>query len=325
MNAAATTGTEEGGMRLLQRPPSAVVVVGAGGTGGILVQQLCRLLYGIRELTEYNRNNPPLQRDATGNDAIGGDTPVGTPRARPQQRETLAGQRERFLSGFYGTPPLLIVDGDTVEEKNVRRQSFIEQDVGKRKAQVLAERYAAAFGLEVECYPHYLTHQVLTEPARNPIPNYSVVVGAVDNAASRALLHSTLSRYETVVYLDAGNAGVPASGEGTSHELSSAETGYDGQVVCGARSSGQEVLPFPAGVFPDLIDVEDPDDRLPTDIPCGEAIVSNPQRQVTNVLAATVLLSYLTPILTEGVVPNSLTFFDARKGYLRSQSAAAPA
>ena len=307
---AITTDAEESGVRLLQRPPSAVVVVGAGGTGGVLIQHLCRLLYGIRQLSEYNRANPPLQRDA----AEG-----GLPAARAQNRETLAGQKERFLSSWYATPPLLIVDGDAVEEKNVRRQSFIEQDVGKKKAQVLAERYAAAFGLEVDCYPHYLTQQVLGEQARNPIPNYSVVVGAVDNAATRALLHSTLSRYHTVVYLDSGNAGVPATGEGASHELTSAEAGYDGQVVCGARSHGEDVLPFPAEVFPDLIDVEDPEDRLPTDIPCGEAIVSNPQRQITNVLAATVLLSYLTPILTEGVVPNCLTFFDARKGYVRSR------
>lgn len=308
-----TAQEHDGAVRLLQRPPSAVVVVGAGGTGGVLIQQLCRLLYGIRELSEHNRANPPVQRDAAG-----GDTTGETVGHRPR-RETLAGRRERFLSGMYGVPPLLVVDGDTVEEKNVRRQSFIEQDVGKKKAQVLAERYAAAFGLQVDCYPHYLTPQVLGEPARNPIPNYSVVVGAVDNAATRALLHSTLIRYDTVVYLDAGNAGVPASEGATSHELTSTDVGYDGQVVCGARTHGKEALPFPAEVFPDLIEVEDPDDRLPTDIPCGEAMVSNPQRQVTNVLAATVLLSYLTPILTEGVVPNSLTFFDARKGYLRSQ------
>jgi hypothetical protein len=50
-------------------------------------------------------------------------------------------------------------------------------------------------------------------------------------------------------------------------------------------------------------------------------MVSQPQRVVTNQLAAAVLLSYLTPILTEGVVPNSTTFFDARKNYQRSQKA----
>ena len=38
-----------------------------------------------------------------------------------------------------------IVDGDVVEEKNLIRQNFIENDIGKNKAKVLAERYSKAF------------------------------------------------------------------------------------------------------------------------------------------------------------------------------------
>ena len=41
---------------------------------------------------------------------------------------------------------ILVCDGDVVEEKNLIRQNFVEQDVGRNKAQVLAERYSAAFG-----------------------------------------------------------------------------------------------------------------------------------------------------------------------------------
>ena len=35
---------------------------------------------------------------------------------------------------------ILVCDGDVVEEKNLIRQNFVEQDVGRNKAQVLAER-----------------------------------------------------------------------------------------------------------------------------------------------------------------------------------------
>ena len=50
----------------------------------------------------------------------------------------------------------LIIDGDIVEEKNLVRQNFIAADLGRNKAQVLAERYSAAFGVECEYIPEYM-------------------------------------------------------------------------------------------------------------------------------------------------------------------------
>lgn len=302
MSAASTTSdtTVSDGVRVLYRPPEAIVLIGAGGTGGALLQPLCRLLYSIDELALQARHNPRLTHDADNSDAFDMDN--------------------------QGAPPLMIVDGDSVESYNVRRQMFVEEDVGKKKALVLASRYSAAFGIEVSSYPHYLAPETGRGKLEEIIPEESVVIGAVDNAATRRLLHEHLCVYQNAVYLDAGNAGIPApqTGRRTANELSAAalaDKGYDGQVVCGARVDCRQVLPFPAEVFPELIEVEDPEDRLPTEIPCGEAVVSQPQRLITNVQAATVLLSYLTPILTEGVVPNSVTFFDSRKGFQRSRKA----
>lgn len=294
MNYTQADHTVHDSVRVLDRPPQAVVVVGAGGTGGVLIQQLCRMLYGMQDLAKQNRAAPPLITE-----------------------------EDTFDPRHAGAPPLTIIDGDIVQPANIRRQLFIEQDLHMNKALVLGARYAAAFGLEVGAYPHYLTPDTSVRGLQSVIPNGSVVVGAVDNAATRRLLHELLRKYRDVVYLDSGNAGIPAQDTGrvAINELTPSGEGYDGQVVCGARIDHEPVLPFAAEVFPDLIEVEDPEDRLPTEIPCGEVIVSNPQRQVVNVLAATVLLSYLTPILTEGVVPNSLTFFDARKGYQRSRKA----
>ena len=36
---------------------------------------------------------------------------------------------------------LILIDGDIVEEKNLVRQNFIEQDIGQNKAEVMASRY----------------------------------------------------------------------------------------------------------------------------------------------------------------------------------------
>ena len=37
-----------------------------------------------------------------------------------------------------------------VEEKNLLRQNFITSDQGKYKAEVLAKRYSAAFGVDIK-------------------------------------------------------------------------------------------------------------------------------------------------------------------------------
>ena len=46
-------------------------------------------------------------------------------------------------------PQITVVDDDIVEEKNLLRQNFITPDVGKFKAEVLAQRYSRAFDIPV--------------------------------------------------------------------------------------------------------------------------------------------------------------------------------
>ena len=51
---------------------------------------------------------------------------------------------------------IIICDGDIVEPKNLIRQNFVKQDIGRNKAAVLAERYAGAFGIECEYIRVYI-------------------------------------------------------------------------------------------------------------------------------------------------------------------------
>lgn len=46
-------------------------------------------------------------------------------------------------------PAIFLIDDDVVEEKNLSRQNFIQQDVGKPKAEVLANRYGRAFNTPI--------------------------------------------------------------------------------------------------------------------------------------------------------------------------------
>jgi hypothetical protein len=202
----------------------------------------------------------------------------------------------------------------------MRRQYFLSCDVNRKKALVLAERYGAAYGLEVAAYPEYVKPDT---DLKRLIPEGSVVVGAVDNAKTRALLHRGLSAHKDVVYLDCGNAGVelpPENRTVTRAERARVrDSGWEGQVLCGVRKGGETLLPFPAEQMPDLI--EDDGEPLPTEVPCGQAVVSNPQRHLTNVLVATVLTSYLTTLLTDGTLLHRMSLFCARSGYVRSYPA----
>jgi hypothetical protein len=266
-----------------------LTVVGCGGTGGFVIKNACRLVWGLRERRRAAEDAPLL---------FGEDLPGGV-------------------------PEILLCDGDTVERKNLVRQDFVAADVGRPKALVLAERASAAYGLEVRAYPRYVKEAT---DLKQLAPEGGIVVGCVDNADTRRTLHEKLSSYDDVVYVDAGNAGIelpedPAALSRT--ELRKIrESGWSGQVVCGVRKGGETLLPFPADVMPDLIEsAGGPEDLVPDEVPCGQVVVSAPQRHATNLWAAALIYDYLQDLLSDGTVLHASSFFDARRKYVKSYPA----
>jgi len=128
---------------------------------------------------------------------------------------------------------IIIADGDIVEQKNLVRQNFVSCDLGRNKAQVLAERYSSAFGMETLYIPEFIESEdrlaKLVTPdsfhtgaySHQQIEGLSILIGAVDNNKSRQLCHQVFKKAENLVYIDSGN------GE------------YTGQVVCGIRRNGK--------------------------------------------------------------------------------------
>lgn len=220
----------------------------------------------------------------------------------------------RLLHTLDRSCRFLIIDGDIVEEKNLIRQNFIAADLGRNKAQVLAERYSAAFGMACEYIPEYMEEEArliqLVRPQHiqlgigfNHGQMYAdtcyelvILIGCVDNNKSRQLCHRVFQQVSPLVYLDAGN------GEHT------------GQVVCGVRAGTRTVFPPVAGLYPDILEDED---KYPSELSCEEMAVSAPQSVVANLTAATTVVNYVYNIVVRGELHTRSVHFSTTNLHVR--------
>lgn len=126
-------------------------------------------------------------------------------------------------------PEITIVDDDVVEEKNLLRQNFISIDVGKHKAQVLAERYSRAFNINITPMlsritqyrdPYSISSTTEKEDERVQADlsrrycNNAIVILAVDSPEARRHIIGRLMRArnvnptngaDSILILDSGN------------------------------------------------------------------------------------------------------------------------
>ena len=211
----------------------------------------------------------------------------------------------RLLHTLERPVKVIIADGDIVEQKNLVRQNFITSDLGRNKAQVLAERYASAFGMEAQYIPEFIESEdrlsALVKPDIYPARPYtyageqmkelSILIGAVDNNRSRQLCHQVFQKTDDLIYIDSGN------GE------------YTGQVVCGIRRKGRTYYKPVGDVYPDVLEETD---KFPTELSCAEAAVSAPQSITANIMAATAVVSYIYNILVLGNIEVRNVTFSTR-------------
>lgn len=197
---------------------------------------------------------------------------------------------------------LAFIDGDIVEAKNVGRQLFSVADIGRNKAQVLAARFSALFGLEIVAFPYMLDTQRIQDET-----GYGVLVGAVDAAPGRRAISGHLGRANWRLWLDCGNHDL--SGQvavGNTH----AAAGLQGALQNGLCSR----LPAPSLIYPELLK----DAPLRPRADCAAAMVDNAQSLMINAMMAAVAGQYLYQIVVQRRLTTFCTTIDLQTPTMRS-------
>lgn len=153
---------------------------------------------------------------------------------------------------------MVLIDGDVVEEKNIRRQSYQLQDVGMNKAIALARKLNSFYSINCAAIDKYVTDKELIAEIkrRDTVP---VIVGCVDNDNTRKLLEKTFKTLDSAVYIDSANSE------------------YSGNVYTCARIACRQIGKRRSEVY------KLADDKNPTEKSCQEqAAAGNVQYFITN-------------------------------------------
>lgn len=197
---------------------------------------------------------------------------------------------------------IVFVDGDIVEEKNLKRQPFFEDDISRPKAAAFADTIADSFELDVCVADKYLSdQQEIVDIVQSLAPEHEsyipIIVGCVDNHRARQVMHDYFCSAATknCIYFDSGN------------EFES------GEIITGVKAQG-EIKQQPRGYyFPEVLTDTSPSKLEES---CGAINESSPQHLVTNLMASNLLLSEVVNFLDSGATKDGILFFNAFEPYV---------
>jgi len=240
----------------------------------------------------------------------------------------------QYLSIFSKKGQIILADKDVVEAKNLKNQLFVQKDIGKPKAEVLAKRYSAAYSIPISSFTDRYLETIedidsmwLRDYDITSGAHYKIIISCVDNNYTRQVLHQYFTEHDkgNLIYIDVGNEAVniPMDIEQSQWSEEDKEnfqtTGYTGQCVVGYKFNKKVILSPTASVFPDILD--DHDEIKPSEASCGDIVVSQPQRLITNRYSALVVGTVMNEIFDTQTISNHVIHFHSKKCYIRGQKA----
>lgn len=215
-----------------------------------------------------------------------------------------------FLSQLLGNNELFkrrhkvtLIDGDIVEEKNLRTQKFLASDVGRNKAEVLAERYQAVFDMDMFYVDKYITLEDDLDTLVS-VTDINIIVSCVDNNKARKIIDDYFNKSKRfdyfenpkVIYIDTGN--------------SSGEEELTGQTVVGYRKGSTVIMPSVSTYFPQMLQEEIEPEPVAS---CGEEMTRNIQNIGANITSACTVFNMLNSIIAFRKIPGDLFMFNASR------------
>lgn len=205
------------------------------------------------------------------------------------------------LRGIGVTMKMFFVDHDTIESRNILRQNYSASEVGYPKADALAFRLSALFGLPITSIPTPFSAARFGEWAAGceRRPGANLIVAAVDNHLARREI-----------------AEVVAAQDGRWHCLELANEHSSGQVLLGNVVEPEAIkvdklglcsgLPSPYLQEPMLLEPP-PADANP--LSCADLTLRGGQSPVVNQMVAAIAADYAYQFLVRREVAQMATYF----------------
>lgn len=207
---------------------------------------------------------------------------------------------------------ICLVDADRVENKNIKRQPFSQDDLGRFKADALQEAYSYLYDIDISSKPAYIDTIDDIYNAFNTlesidrfnytVQNHKILIGAVDNHRARQVMEEyfiTYNECEDLLYIDSANE-------------------YDfGTCISGFRK-GNNVYSPTRGIY--FSEVFEDDGPSASEVSCGDMNISSPQHLLTNMTAANVIFSNICTFIESGTVNAGVTYFYPFKNKIEHHS-----
>ena len=217
---------------------------------------------------------------------------------------------------------MTVIDSDIVESGNIPRSNFCAAEIGRFKAQTLAERITLAWGLEVAYSNESFCYENHIKPNRNGYKELTVLVGCVDNHLARREIHRSLeeaNKYNShnapeCWWIDGGNG--KFSGQvliGSEMKREKAENHFSTSTIC-------KKLPAPSVIHPELLENQETPLPRETDerMSCAERIMRGEQSLNINQRVAVEIGEMLTGLVLTNSLRRFATYFDLESGTSRS-------
>lgn len=181
------------------------------------------------------------------------------------------------------TAEILLVDGDSYEQKNYERQEFSQLG---NKADIKATELELKYrGLRFDVMESFINEANVADV----IKEGDVVFLCVDNHKSRMIINNYCKELKDVTLISGGN------------EFT------DGNVQLYVRRGGKDLTPDICAYHPEIAN---PDDKLPEEMSCEELAASDPQLYFTNLGVATLMCWTFYNAIVREQYERSEVYFD---------------